>query len=417
MPVTRSSAASRPNAGRGLQRQPVWRVRELLWMLAAGLVVAAALWFVWRARTAGFADAEQALAAKQIVNLNALSEREDLLPVLTLYPDPAEREFVARKIYSISGGLANVGTIARIRVARDEVAGRGSQAFRDRLNGRESVPLVSGEQLRLLKPSLVVRRPEDFRRSFRIWIALFFAAFLLVHVVWSVRGFRGDQTLAAGARAALRHRPGVDDQPARSAARSVAVRRFRPGRGARLPADGRRRAAGFRAPHRPLELRAAIGQLRAFRVADRLRLRSGRERCQGQPARFSAGGNHPRAAGVFSGRLFCSGVGRAAARARNPRFARRAHPSYRYSAARIHPAGRRVRGAFAAVFLPAKGYGPGAGLLLPVSDALWHRARERCSCRWSAWRWWCWASWPASTWACRTPSASAFPCGFRPGTT
>jgi len=196
MPVTRSSAASRPATGRGAFRRPAWRSRELLWMLAAGLFVAAALWLVWRAKTAGFPAAEQALAAKQIVSLNALSAREDLLPVLTIYPDPAVREFVARKIYNVGGGLANVGAIARIRVTREEVAGRGLQTLRDRLNGRESMPLVSGDQLRLLKPSLVVRRPEEFRRSFGIWIAVFFAAFLLVNVIWSLRGFGGDHTLA-----------------------------------------------------------------------------------------------------------------------------------------------------------------------------------------------------------------------------
>ena len=89
MPITRSSAASRPSAGP--LRGPLWRVRELFLMIAAGLAVAAALWMVWNAKTAGFADAEQALAAKRIVNLNALSAREDLLPVLTLFPDPAER--------------------------------------------------------------------------------------------------------------------------------------------------------------------------------------------------------------------------------------------------------------------------------------------------------------------------------------
>jgi len=69
--------------------------------------------------------------------------------------------------------------------------------LRDRLKDRESMPLVSGDQLRLLKPSLVVRRPEEFRRSFEIWIALFFAAFLLVNVVWSARGFRGDPYLVS----------------------------------------------------------------------------------------------------------------------------------------------------------------------------------------------------------------------------
>jgi cell division protein FtsW (lipid II flippase) len=164
-------------------------------MIVAGLIVAGGLWMVWNSKTAGFAAAEQALAAKQIVNLNALSAREDLLPVLTLYPDPAEREFVARKIYNISGGLANVGAIARIRVTREDVTGRGLKSSRDRLGSRESMPLVTGDQLRSLKPTLAVRAPEEFRRVFRTWVAVFFAAFLLVNVVWSMRGFRGDPTL------------------------------------------------------------------------------------------------------------------------------------------------------------------------------------------------------------------------------
>jgi cell division protein FtsW (lipid II flippase) len=164
-------------------------------MIAAGLAVAGALWMVWGAKTSGFADADQALAAKRILNLNALAAREDLLPVLTLFPDPAEREFAARKIYNISGGLANVGSIARIRITREDVSGRGLKTLRDRLGTREWMPLVSADQLRLLKPLLAVRGPAEFRRAFEIWIAVFFAAFLLVNVVWSVRGFRGDPWL------------------------------------------------------------------------------------------------------------------------------------------------------------------------------------------------------------------------------
>ena len=195
MPVTRSTSTTRPTAGRGLQGRPAWRFHELVSILAASLVVAAGLWLAWRAKSAGFAADQQALAAKQIVNLNALSAREDLLPVLSLWADPAERELVARKIYYISGGLGNVGAIARIRVTREDLAGRGLRALRDRLAGRDSMVLLTGDQLRLLKPSLMVRGPDDFRRFFNLWIALFFAAFLLVNVVWSVCGFRGDRTL------------------------------------------------------------------------------------------------------------------------------------------------------------------------------------------------------------------------------
>ncbi|HUK17808.1 MAG TPA: FtsW/RodA/SpoVE family cell cycle protein [Bryobacteraceae bacterium] len=197
MPLTRSTAAERPRFRTAAGTRPVWRFHELLWGLAAALLIGAGLWLVYRAKTQDSSTIDQGLQAKQLLNLNELGAREDLLPVLAkFYPDPAEREFVARKIYYISGGLANFGAIGRIRVAADEVGrGRGLKAFRDRMGNRESVALVTGDQLRLLKPNFVVRRPEQFRRTFVLWTALFFAAFLLVNVWLSIAGSRADQTL------------------------------------------------------------------------------------------------------------------------------------------------------------------------------------------------------------------------------
>jgi len=46
-----------------------------------------------------------------------------------------------------------------------------------------------------LKPLFVVRRPAQFQSAFYRWSVLFFAAFLAVHLFWSLRGFRGDQFL------------------------------------------------------------------------------------------------------------------------------------------------------------------------------------------------------------------------------
>src|SRR4029077_21030388 len=74
----------------------------------------------------------------------------------------------AGKIYALPGGLPRVGPL------------RG---------------LVTGDQFRELKPLFVVRRPGQFRRAFFLWSGLFLVGFLLAHVWWSVRGFRGDQTL------------------------------------------------------------------------------------------------------------------------------------------------------------------------------------------------------------------------------
>ena len=172
MAVTRSSAAERTRTGIGPLRANAWPVAYFFWLLAAALLVTAGLYLVYEAKALQFAAVEKGLAAKQILNLNELSAREDLLPVLTLFPDPAERQFVARKIYYISGNLPNVGALARIRVTPDELR-------RARIRGMHGHTLLT-EQFRALKPRFVVRRPQrsgaaccsgaDWRCS-RFWLS------------------------------------------------------------------------------------------------------------------------------------------------------------------------------------------------------------------------------------------------------
>src|ERR1700692_3246989 len=123
----------------------------------------------------GPAGIDRGLAAKQLLNLNNLGAREELLPALTMFPDAAEREFVARKIFYAAGGLSNVGAIARIRVTAEEAGNpRALAHFRDRMGNRGSVALLTGDQLRALKPLFVVRRPGQFESAFRLWACLFF---------------------------------------------------------------------------------------------------------------------------------------------------------------------------------------------------------------------------------------------------
>ena len=96
---------------------------------------------------------------------------------------------MARRIYDASGGLPNVGALARLRVTEAEIHGtRGLKS----LGGRRGLTLLTGEQFRQLKPLFVVRRPAQFRRAFFIWVALFFAAFWAVHIWWSARAFPGE---------------------------------------------------------------------------------------------------------------------------------------------------------------------------------------------------------------------------------
>ncbi len=188
MAVTQSKAAERKASAP--RRAFTWRVSELIWMLVASVMLAMGLYLVYQSR-------QPALAATPApLNLNALSAREDLLPVLTpIFPDSSLRTFAAEKIYYATGSLSNVGALARLRIHADELAARKLKPLRDRLNGRDSEPLLTAEQFRQLKPLLAVRTPDRFRRTFMLWCALFFGAFFAAHIFLSARGFGGDQSL------------------------------------------------------------------------------------------------------------------------------------------------------------------------------------------------------------------------------
>ena len=232
MPVTRSKSAERAQTRRSRGNSAFWRRGEFLWLVLAGAFVGIGLHLVYQAKTRPLAEVSAGLANKTLLNLNSLGAREDLLPALSMFPDPAEREFVARKIYYLSGGLANVGAIARIRVTADEVSrGRGLKGFRDRLAGRDSMPLFSSEQIRALKPLFVVRQPGAFERVYYRWVAFFFAAYLLAHAWWCMRGFRGDQTFLPALLLLTGRWADSHDRPARPRPRQPAFRRFCAGRG------------------------------------------------------------------------------------------------------------------------------------------------------------------------------------------
>ena len=197
MAITRSKAVERAEIRHLPRQRAVWRRAELAWLLPCFLAVGFGLYLVYSAKSVALSAVDHDLTAKKLLNLNDLSAREDLLPALnTLFPNAAERELAARKIYYQSGSLSNVGAVARLRVTAEDLGtARGLKNLRDRLGTRESEPLLTGEQVREWKPTVVVRRPAQFRRAFFLWTGLFLAAFLLVHVFWGLRGFTGDQSL------------------------------------------------------------------------------------------------------------------------------------------------------------------------------------------------------------------------------
>ncbi|HWM91206.1 MAG TPA: FtsW/RodA/SpoVE family cell cycle protein [Thermoanaerobaculia bacterium] len=214
MAVTRSTAAERR------QRQPAShpipglrpapRMQEIM-LLGGGLaVVFLGLLLAYLAVTNPLADLEKKLAGGDVLNLNDLRQPEDLLPLLGFVSEPAERTFIARRIWrrAQEGPILNVGELGKIRVPAAEVESeRRLPELRERLDElRETrgegapeegltVRLLTPGELSALRPYLVVRTSRQFRSSFWLWAGMMLAGFFAVHAAWRARRFPGDELI------------------------------------------------------------------------------------------------------------------------------------------------------------------------------------------------------------------------------
>jgi cell division protein FtsW (lipid II flippase) len=198
--VTRSTAADRDRRGTAVQlRVARARTGEFFALVAAIALAIAALVLAYRGRTARLPAPTQAP-----LNLSTVEKREQLLPYLTTIAAPAERQYIARKVFEYvrdlqDGGVPNVGVLARIRVPiREVTATRGLTSLQARARellasnkDATTVALLTGAEFSHLKPSFVVRDLERFKSRLWIWTPVFVLMFFAVHLFWTVRGFRG----------------------------------------------------------------------------------------------------------------------------------------------------------------------------------------------------------------------------------
>jgi cell division protein FtsI/penicillin-binding protein 2/cell division protein FtsW (lipid II flippase) len=141
----------------------------LVWLLLASIVVATGLVLVYQAKTQNYADVEAKLAHNELLNLNAVTSSDLILPFLRFQPDEAQRRELADKIYQTirrAQPIRNVGALSKLR--------------------RQGLPLAK------LKPLFVVRTPREFRNEFLKWSAIYIAAFYLVLLCWRIRRFNPD---------------------------------------------------------------------------------------------------------------------------------------------------------------------------------------------------------------------------------
>ncbi len=219
MAVTRSTAADRRQQETSALRGPAFAVQgipgaptpgarntEALLLAAAALVVLLGLALAYLAMAKPLEEVTPKLASGEVVNLNDLRSADQLLSALDAVEGSAERSFAAEAIWKRAhqGELANVGDVERIRIPSSTIEGdRRLTSLRERLDARRqagvqgeiTIPLFSLQQLRTIKPRLVVRTPAEFRSSFWLWTALFVLAFAAVHAAFRLRRFTGDELI------------------------------------------------------------------------------------------------------------------------------------------------------------------------------------------------------------------------------
>jgi cell division protein FtsW (lipid II flippase) len=157
--------------------RPVERRRELPFLIGASLFVALGLALVYFGKTQNFPDQQARLAHGELLDLNNASSPGEIAPFLLNFTDPAERASAADRVWGYVSGtrpLPNVGALAHLRED----------------NSRHALLAISK-----IKPTLIVRTPQEFTRLYILWCAVYIAAFWVVHFAWRWRRFRGDPAI------------------------------------------------------------------------------------------------------------------------------------------------------------------------------------------------------------------------------
>jgi cell division protein FtsI/penicillin-binding protein 2/cell division protein FtsW (lipid II flippase) len=189
MPVTRSWSAAAP-AMVAVRERGTGPRGQWFWLIAASLFVAGGLASVFAAKSV------QMESAGPLVNLNTVPNPDELLPLLEAFPNREERALVAERTFDFlerSRPIQNAGALSSLRVTADEIAAdQRWDAMRKRANAQPNAKRFALLPLGKLKPLIAVRTPDQYRREFFKWSALYFAGFYLVALAWKFGRFRGD---------------------------------------------------------------------------------------------------------------------------------------------------------------------------------------------------------------------------------
>ncbi len=176
---------------------------ERLGLAVTSAVLALGLWLTYAEQTFDFAAMRSDLASGRIVNLATLQTAGALHPALGMFREPAERAAVAEAIQqratsTTAPRLEHVGGLASVTVPAPRVRSDARLAVlneRLRLRGGTDVQALTASDIADLKPAVVVRTPDEYRRRILLTVALFMLAFWGAHALRALLGLTSDPIL------------------------------------------------------------------------------------------------------------------------------------------------------------------------------------------------------------------------------
>jgi cell division protein FtsW (lipid II flippase) len=186
-----AGAPARTTPGASPNAQVAARV-ELIALAAATALTVAVVVFAATAKVARAGNVDDGLRTGRLVALDDV-QNEALSRTLGRIWAPAEAAAIAGELRASLGErrLENVGALTQIQVPAARVRGTPALASaRRRLEEAEqsgrplaSVPLLRRADVADLKPSLIVRRPAEFRRAVILSLLLVLVSFLALHTL------------------------------------------------------------------------------------------------------------------------------------------------------------------------------------------------------------------------------------------
>lgn len=186
----------RPSTGRAV------RV-ERLGLAVTSVVVSFGLALTFAGQASELSSLRTALESGRVVDLHAMRSSNELVPLLTMFPEPAERIAVSESVYDRLKGprgplLTHVGALAAFTIPAPRIrADRRLTVLNERLRTRSGtdVNLFTVSDIATLKPAVVVRTPDAYRWRLLVASGLFIAVFWLTHGVRWLLGVTGDPLL------------------------------------------------------------------------------------------------------------------------------------------------------------------------------------------------------------------------------